>query len=300
MEIQILRIVFFSKLFYCPHPFTNWSLNPHSRYDKNLIHKKEGFRKTSEYDSIIDELELFNNKCDVYCLGGSTTYCDGLKNYTQTWPYKLRSLLSKKKKILVNAGVGGWSTIQSLIRFFSWGSILKPKITIFYQSKNDLTPLVNGREIEKKIFPLLENIMLQYDTSLNSNPKKYKENNYGIASVYGKDMYVDKKGLSRLNLEWKELYAVRCKMAAELAKIWDGRIIFVPELISKKSIYFEPMREIHEIMENVSIKCENSSFLDLRNKIEIDETNFIDNLHFTELGSEKFSSMLYKEINKIL
>ena len=37
--------------------------------------------------------------------------------------------------------------------------------------------------------------MLQYDTSLNSNPKKYKENNYGIASVYGKDMYVDKRGL---------------------------------------------------------------------------------------------------------
>ena len=55
-----------------------------------------------------------------------------------------------------------------------------------------------------------------------------------------------------------------------------------------------------KIMENVSIKCENSSFLDLRNKIEINETNFIDNLHFTELGSEKFSSMLYKEINKIL
>ena len=49
-------------------------------------------------------------------------------------------------------------------------------------------------------------------------------------------------------------------MAAELAKIWDGRIIFVPELISKKSIYFEPMREIHEIMENVSIKCENVHF----------------------------------------
>ena len=58
-------------------------------------------------------------------------------------------------------------------------------------------------------------------------------------------MYVD-KGIDRLNLEWKELYAVRCKMAAELAKIWDGKIIFVPELISKKSIYFEPMCEIHE------------------------------------------------------
>ena len=296
-----LKDSFFSKLFYCPHPFTNWSLNPHSRYNKNLIHTKEGFRKTSEFDSIIDELKLFGNKCDVYCLGGSTTYCDGLKDYSDTWPYKLRNLLSQKeKRFLVNAGVGGWSTIQSLIRFFSWGSILKPKITIFYQSKNDLTPLFNGRETEKKIFPLLENIMLQYDTSFNSNPRKYKKNNYGVASVYGKDIYVDKRGFDRFNLEWKELYAVRCKMAAELAKMWNGKIIFVPELISKESVYFEPMCEMHEIMEDISKKYENSSFLDLRNKIEINKINFMDNLHFTEPGSEKFSNMLYKELDKIL
>ena len=40
-------------------------------------------------------------------------------------------------------------------KIFSWGSILKPKITIFYQSKNDLTPLVNGREIEKENFSFI-------------------------------------------------------------------------------------------------------------------------------------------------
>ncbi len=296
-----LKDNFFSRLFYCPHPFTNWSLNPHSTIDKNLIHTKEGFRKTSEYNSITDELKSFDYNCDIYCLGGSTTYCDGLKDYSDTWPYKLRNLLSKKKKrFLVNGGVGGWSTIQSLIRFSSWGAILKPKITIFYQSKNDLTPLLNGREIEKKIFPLMENIMLQYDTSLNSNPKKYKKNNYGVASVYGKDIYVDEKGLGRLTSEWKDLYAVRCKMAIELAKMWNGKVIFIPELISKKSIYYKSICEMHDVMKKVSENNKNSLFLDLRDEIEIDKNNFIDNLHFTKLGCDKFSSMLYKNIDKIL
>ena len=296
-----LKNRFFSKFFYCPHPFTNWSLNPHSKFDSYLIHTKEGFRKTSEFDSIIEELKLFNNNCDVYCLGGSTTYCDGLKNYSDTWPHKLRGLLGQKKKnFLVNGGVGGWSTIQSLIRFFSWGAILKPKITIFYQSKNDLTPLVNGREVEKNIFPLMENVMLQYDTSLNSDPKKYKKNNYGLASVYGKDIYVDKKGLGRLNAEWKNLYAVRCKIAVDLAKMWNGKIIFIPELISKKSIYYESMCEMHTVMEEVSKNHENSFFLDLREKLEIDSKNFMGYLHFTKQGSEKFSNLIYKEIDKIL
>lgn len=296
-----LKDDFFSKLFYCPHPFTNWSLNPHSRNNKKFIHTKEGFRKTSESNSILDELKLFGNTCDIYCLGGSTTYCDGLKDYSETWPYKLRNLISQKKKsFLVNGGVGGWSTIQSLIRFSTWGAVLKPKVTIFYQSKNDLTPLVNGREIEKEIYPLLENIMLQYDTSLNSNPRKYKKNNFGLASVYGNDIFASEEGLNRFTHEWKSLYAIRCKMAIELAKMWNGKIVFVPELISKKSIYYTPMLEMHKIMQEVSASDKSSIFVDLRGKIEIDANNFIDFLHFNELGSEKFSNLLYNEIYKIL
>ena len=288
---------FFSKLLYCPHPFTNWSLNPHTKYNEVLMHTKEGFRKTSNSNSILEELKYYNNECDVYCIGGSTTYCDGLKDYSDTWPFKLRNLINKdKKSFLVNGGVGGWSTIQSIIRFFTWGSILKPKLTIFYQSKNDLTPLVNGREIEKKIFPLMENVMLQFDTSLNSEPKNYKKNNHGVASVYGKDIYVNEKGFSRLTTEWKDLYAVRCKMAIELVKLWGGKIVFIPELFSNESIYYKPLCEIHEIMKNIAISDTNSSFVDLRKHMQVDKINFLDNSHFNKLGCEKFSNLLYKKI----
>jgi hypothetical protein len=294
-----LKDIFFSKLFYCPHPFTNWSLNPLTRYNNDFMHTKEGFRKTSESNSIIEDLKHFNNSCDIYCLGGSTTYCDGVKDFSDSWPSRLRVLINKDKEgFLVNGGVGGWSTIQSLIRFFTWGAILKPKLTIFYQAKNDLTPLVNGREIEKKIFPLMENIMLQYDTSLNSSPKKYKRNNHGVASVYGKDIYVSEKGFSRLTPEWKELYAVRCKMATDLAKTWNGKIVFIPEIFKKNEIYYDQLCEMHDVMKEVASKEENSFFLDLRNEIEINEVNFMDNCHFTKLGCEKFSNLLYTKLFK--
>ena len=290
---------FFSKLIYCPHPFTNWSLNPIAKHNEEHMHTKEGFRKTSKSNSIIEELKDYNNHCDIYCIGGSTTYCDSIKDYSNTWPYMLRELYNKKnKKFLVNGGVGGWSTIQSLIRFSSWGAFLKPRLTIFYQSKNDLTPLVNGREIEKKIFPLMENVMLQFDTSLNSNPKNYKKNNYGVASVYGENIYVNEKGLARLTTEWKDLYATRCKMAIDLAKTWNGKVVFVPEIFSNKSIYYDALCEMNNVMKEVAQKGENSFFLDLRNEIEINDQNFIDFCHFTKLGCVKFSNLLYENLNK--
>ena len=58
-----------SKLIYCPHPFTNWSLNPKLKFNNELDHTKEGFRKTSEQNSIIDEFKQYNNKCDYVRFG---------------------------------------------------------------------------------------------------------------------------------------------------------------------------------------------------------------------------------------
>ena len=74
-----LKDNFFFKIILLSTPIYKLVLNPHSTIDKNLIHTKEGFRKTSEYNSITDELKSFDYNCDIYCLGGSTTYCDGLK-----------------------------------------------------------------------------------------------------------------------------------------------------------------------------------------------------------------------------
>ena len=43
------------RLVFLPHPFLNWSLNPnYKNIYGQLVHTKEGFRKTLPYDSIIE------------------------------------------------------------------------------------------------------------------------------------------------------------------------------------------------------------------------------------------------------
>tara|TARA_B100001093_G_scaffold114152_1_gene106464 strand:+ start:1413 stop:2360 length:948 start_codon:yes stop_codon:yes gene_type:complete len=298
-----LKDPFFSKLFYCPHPFTNWSLNPLSKNNKNeLMHTIEGFRKTSKVNSIKEELSDHEGVCQIYCLGGSTTYCDGLYDYRDSWPFKLRELINKNSKnLLINAGVGGWSTIQSLIRYSTWGALIKPKITIFYQAKNDLTPLFNGRSCEKKLFPLLENVMLQLDTSFNSNPRLYKKNNDGLASVYTKQILADPDGLNRFDDEWKYLYEVRCNTIAQIASQWGGKIYFIPELYSSDTSYFKALTEMHLIMEKVAKKNANSEFFDLRKTFEFNKKDFLDKCHFSKSGTTRFSNFLFEKlVNEVI
>lgn len=295
-----LKDPFYSKLFYCPHPFTNWSLNPLSK-DKNdrFMHTIEGFRKTSDNNSIREELKNHGGKCAVYCLGGSTTYCDGLLDYRDSWPFKFRELISvNTNKLVINGGVGGWSTIQSLIRFSTWGAIIKPKITIFYQAKNDLTPLYNGRKCEKKLFPLLENVMLQLDTSFNSNVKLYKNNNNGLASVYTNQIFAEPEGLSRLDEEWKFLYETRCNIVTQIASQWGGKIYFIPELYSSDTNYFNALNEMHLIMEKVANNNDNAEFFDLRETFEFNKIDFLDKCHFSKKGTSRFSKLLFEKLNK--
>ena len=126
---EVSKVSFNYNSIYCPHPFTNWSLNPYYSTRGIKQHTIEGFRKTDEYKSVED----YFNKSDknlfkILCIGGSTTYCTEIDSYENTWPYMLNLKLSKIKKncLVGNAGVGGWGTIQSLNRFQTWGSILKP------------------------------------------------------------------------------------------------------------------------------------------------------------------------------
>ena len=146
----------------------------------------------------------------------------------------------------------------------------------------------------------MENVMLQFDTSLKSNFKNYKTNNYGVASVYGKDIFANEKGLKRLSTEWKDLYATRCKMVIELVKSWNGKVVFVPEIFSEKSIYYNALCEMNDVMKEISQDQKNTFFLDLRNEIKINDKNFIDFCHFTKEGCEKFSNLLYENLNKSL
>lgn len=283
----------YDSLIYCPHPFTNWSLNPNFKIGTELQHTFEGFRRVDNNLSIRDNWT--QNKFTIYTLGGSTTYCTELKSYRESWP----SVLNNNPELGVcNGGVGGWGSLQNFIRFSSWGPILKPKLTIVYLSKNDLTPFHNARDEENEIMPFYENIMLQFSSKINSVIKnKNLSSIYSIKSNILSKMFPNKNktisnGLDRFTTEHKSITKIRFQLITDLSKNWGGSVLFVPEIIKKDSIYFNKMNEIHQMMKEISDSKENAEFFDIRNVLDYRKEYFLDKMHFNVSGCNLFAKLL--------
>lgn len=284
---------------YCPHPFTNWSLNPYYSRKGIKQHTIEGFRKTDVYNSVESffkngDKDLFK----IFCVGGSTTYCTEIDSYEDTWPFMLNLKLSKINKncVVANAGVGGWGTIQSLNRFQTWGSILKPNLTIIYQSKNDLTPFFNGRLSEKKIFPDLQNIMLQYSQVIPKN--NFASKFFGLHNLYGDLKSLHDSNLDRFLERDIQLTRIRYQLFSYIASFWGGKVLYIPELIKKDSTYFKKMALLHNLMEGIAADNENSHFFDMREFYPLESKLFLDKIHFNKQGCELFSEILLNQIIK--
>ena len=296
---DISKLSFNNNCIYCPHPFTNWSLNPHYSPKGIKQHTIEGFRKTDKYNSVED----YFNKSDkdlfkILCIGGSTTYCTEIDSYKDTWPFMLNLKLSKRKKncVVANGGVGGWGTIQSLNRFQTWGSILKPNLTIIYQSKNDLTPFFNGRLSEKTIFPDLENIMLQYSQVIPNN--NFASKFFGLHNLYGDLKSLNESDLNRFSDRDIQLSRIRYQLFSYIASFWGGSVLYIPELIKKDSAYFEKMTLLHNMMKGIASSNENSYFFDIREVYPLESKLFLDKIHFNKKGCDLFSEILLNEIIK--
>ena len=274
---------------YCPHPFTNWSLNPgYLNYNGTLDNTKEGFRKTTQQNSILNQTKSRNKV--IYCLGGSTTYCTLLKSYEESWPCKLLIKLNDVRSELlevVNAGVGGWGTLQSLIRFVTWGPLIKPELTIIYSSKNDLTFYYNGNPEEKIIFPDYSNIIQQF-----SNVKrKYGES---LLGCYG-DSKVDIKNLKRFKSEELNATLLRYRLILKLASEWNGKVLFMPEIIND-SFYKPYMNQINEAAIIMLKNEENCKTLSINKLIDKKNSYFMDKMHFTAEGCSIFASLVARYI----
>ncbi len=77
----------------------------------------------------------------IVCLGGSTTYTTSIENYQLSYPNLLEKELHERgfKNInVVNAGVGAYTSWESLINFELRALDLQPDMIIIYHSVNDI------------------------------------------------------------------------------------------------------------------------------------------------------------------
>lgn len=79
----------------------------------------------------------------IVAIGGSTTYGGGVDDYRQAYPYLLQQYLNERgyeNVEVVNAGVGGYRTWESLINLQFRVLDLEPDLIIIYHAINDIAP----------------------------------------------------------------------------------------------------------------------------------------------------------------
>ena len=123
---------------YSPHPYLGFYLTPNYSKGAN-VHNSLGYRG----DEII--LPKPRSEYRIVCIGGSTTYTSQVKDYHWSYPYLLQNNLAEmgyENVTVINAGVPGWSTWESLINFQFRVLDLEPDMIIVYHAVNDVGPRI--------------------------------------------------------------------------------------------------------------------------------------------------------------
>jgi len=122
---------------YRPHPYLCYCLNPDFRSDDGLDrHNSLGFRG--------DEFPRAKppGAFRIACLGGSTTYDTDIPDFRNAYPAQLETVLretyGRREVQVINAGVPGYTTWDSLLNFEFRVLELDPDLVIVYHSTNDV------------------------------------------------------------------------------------------------------------------------------------------------------------------
>ncbi|MDF1839385.1 MAG: GDSL-type esterase/lipase family protein [Planctomycetota bacterium] len=122
------------------HSYLGYALKPnmtkdHGQPHRLTTHNSEGYR---------GELRAVPKPEGVYrilCLGGSSTHGTTPNTDADTWPARLEHHLTEatgKKIEVINFGVFGYSTFESLVNLSFRGVKLEPDLVLVYHSINDM------------------------------------------------------------------------------------------------------------------------------------------------------------------
>lgn len=304
---------------FCPHPYTNWSLNPsHVNASGEKIHTKEGFRKTFDEDSIYSMIDKYKDFFKIVVIGGSTSYCSDMRNYCDTWPAQLHKKLHKDKVVVINFAVSGWNTVQSVIRCVNWLPVVKPDLLIFYQAKNDLTPLYNGKIEEKMIYPDYQNVTTQFLNTISFMfPRRLlyiplfylieakRLRTWEQALLYRRNGKPNLKGLERFDKDLKNAMTFRVESLISICNILKCKVLYIPEIVRRRSSdklslkYSDILDDVYKDIKSTLAQYDNACFFDIRGTFPDEDQYFQDKLHFNEKGCEFFSNILVEKIKEM-
>ena len=121
----------------------HWYLGYRATPNFELPHPRRGDNRHNSHGFRGDEIEQPKpeGRFRIACLGGSTTYTTKIHDYRFSYPYLLREELAQRTGAaldVINAGLAGWTSWESMINFQIRLLELEPDLIIVYHAVNDL------------------------------------------------------------------------------------------------------------------------------------------------------------------
>lgn len=291
---------------YIPSSQTNWTLNPFYKNEfDQVVHYREGFRKTCNLNNIIDKVN--SKKIKIILLGSSSTYCTDISKNSKTWPQLLQENNSKYE--IFNFGVPHFTLLQTNNRLISWVNKIKPDLVILYQAKNDLNYISNIPDNIDYVNYDYENIQSQFSIALKEiMPKKLNLPFYNfiklrkLQSINFDILYRSKVNTERLKnykkYEIVESVVAKTVAIASFCKSLNIDFIYIPEIVIggyHKNIL---EKDIYPSIKNKLSNFTNSKFIDISDIINNSPNYFFDNMHFNIKGCKIFSEIIGAKIDE--
>lgn len=130
---------------YMPHHYSLYALNPDFSLEEGTRHNSLGLRDEREFS--LDEGTI-----RIVFLGGSTTYTIRIRDNKRIFTHGLEQMLNDhykdrlddKRIEVINAGLGGATSAENLIRLIFTVSEVEPDLLVIQHGLNDVWPRLTG------------------------------------------------------------------------------------------------------------------------------------------------------------
>lgn len=253
------------------------------------------------------------NKIRIACLGGSTTFCTGVAD-EDSWPAILQKKLGSRYAV-INYGVPGYSTVESLIQMCLFIPEIKPKMIFFYEGWNDLHNYFTAESVPDYYHHgqmMLQNVKLGRKEEETCFEKFRRQSGFFYFIDNIKERIIKRVPDSRYTVHdpaIDHLFSRNLQSMIVLAEARHAQPVIISQVLNpfteRKENFSRPwtvhiedtsvpalMTHINGIAKKTCEATGQCIFLDYENQITWTEKNFIDEVHFSKRGNEKFASAL--------
>lgn len=300
---------------YRPHPYTLYELNPGwvSPSGKRR-HNCLGFRGSE----IVQPKP--SSRFRVVCMGESSTYGTGIDDDSKTYPARLEAHLKRLSPDtdveVINGGVGGYTSIENVLRLLFHVIPLSPDLVVYYYTHNDVHP----RNVPRLSRDYQEYSRSWFEPPLNGGLRGWFARRSALSTgfigniVRGRqdddgrlilgNRVRDGRGAHNIKNNPPDAFRANLTALALLAGHAGSSVMFVnpnyrrprPDVDSAKNPASGAVWEHRKIVEDIAASL-GAQIVDLVDKIPYpSKEHYIDKVHFTEQGADEAALVVAQAI----